>query len=402
VIADRIHQRLTRDGIARAAAEALAQGIEAEEEDARARLARREMADEEERRLGRLKRELDQLDRELNQARRRVGIAPNELQQVVQTALQRDGVPLLPAHNVPVAGAYRLDPDSPAFVHDPSWADVFDELREGRPPRKRLGEWRAARPVRAIAFEPPVLEDDRDAEGVVQVHLEHRLVRRLLSRFVSHGFQAGLNRASVIAAAGSQARVVLVGRLALYGPGAARLHEEIIPVTAIWSEAARERGLKALGEAGEETTLAALEQALRDATMPAPDVVKRLLAGAQKDIADLRPVFEQRAQAVAERAKTDLAKIAAREAQALRNLLQAQRDRILKTAAERETAQLEFDLRDPAERRQRESDRRHWQRRLEGLEKELVNEPARVAASYDIRAERLEPVGLIYLWPQQP
>jgi hypothetical protein len=29
------------------------------------------------------------------------------------------------------------------------------------------------------------------------------------------------------------------------------------------------------------------------------------------------------------------------------------------------------------------------------------DEPARIAASYDIRAERLEPVGLIYLWPQR-
>ena len=402
VIADRVHQRLVRGGIARAAVETLAQGIEAEKEDARARLARREMADEEERRLARLKRELGQLDRELDQARHRVGIAPTELKEVVQTALQRDHVPLLPAVDVPFAGAYRLDPDSPAFAHDPSWADVFDELREGRPPRKRLGEWRAARPVRAISFEPPVLEDDRDAEGVVQVHLEHRLVRRLISRFVSQGFQSGLNRASVICGPGSQARIVLVGRLALYGPGAARLHEEIIPVTAVWSEAARQRGgLKPLGEAGEETTLAALERALRDATLPSADVVKRLLAGAQKDIADLRPILEQRARAAAEKARVALGKLAGREAQALKSLLETQRARIVKESSAREAVQLELELADPAERRQREADRRHWQRRLEGLEKELAKEPARIAASYDIRAERLEPVGLIYLWPQR-
>jgi hypothetical protein len=161
VIADRIHQRLTRGGISRATAETLAHEVETEAEDARARLARREMADEEERRLARLKRELAQLDRELDHARKRVGIAPTELKEVVQAALRRDDVSLLPVENSPVVGAYRLDPNSPAFAHDPTWADVFDELREGRPPRKRLGEWRASQPVRAIAFEPPVLADDR-------------------------------------------------------------------------------------------------------------------------------------------------------------------------------------------------------------------------------------------------
>ena len=33
--------------------------------------------------------------------------------------------------------------------------------------------------------------------------------------------------------------MVLMGRLAVYGAGAPRLHEEIIPVTAIWSDAER-------------------------------------------------------------------------------------------------------------------------------------------------------------------
>jgi hypothetical protein len=297
---------------------------------------------------------------------------------------------------------YRTPFCGAAFAHDPSWADVFDELREGRPPRKRLSEWRANRPVRAVAFEPPVLADGRDAEGVVQLHIEHRLVRRLISRFISHGFQAGLSRASVISTAGGQPRVVLVGRLALYGPGATRLHEEIIPVTAIWNETARQRGgLKALGVAGEETTLASLDEALRDASTPSAEVVKRLLAGAQKDVADLRPAFEERARAAAENAKSELAKIATREAEAMKRLLELQRAKILKEQSANEAIQLELDLTDPAEKRQRQADRRYWQQRLQGLEKELAEEPERIASSYQIRAERLEPVGLIYLWPQK-
>ena len=39
---------------------------------------------------------------------------------------------------------------------------------------------------------------------------------------------------------GAQPRVVLIGRLAVYGAGALRLHEEVIPITAIWTEADRE------------------------------------------------------------------------------------------------------------------------------------------------------------------
>ena len=133
---------------------------------------------------------------------------------------------------------------------------------------------------------------------------------------------------------------------------------------------------------------------------PPADVIRRLLGGAQKDIADLRGEFERRARAAAERARTDLAEIARREADELRTLLDAQRARILRESQAKEAAQLELDLTDPAERRQREADRKHWQKRLADIEHEIGTEPARVAASYDIRAERLEPVSLIYLWPQ--
>ncbi len=51
------------------------------------------------------------------------------------------------------------------------------------------------------------------------------------------------------------------------------------------------------------------------------------------------------------------------------------------------------------ERRQRERDRRHWAGRLQDIERELESEPDRVRAGYAVRAHRLEPVGLVYLWP---
>ena len=51
------------------------------------------------------------------------------------------------------------------------------------------------------------------------------------------------------------------------------------------------------------------------------------------------------------------------------------------------------------ERRQLAADQRHWQRRLEAIESELSSEPARIKASYEVVTHRLEPAGLVYLWP---
>jgi hypothetical protein len=100
---------------------------------------------------------------------------------------------------------FRLNPTDPAFAKEPGWQDAFDDLRERQRKRgERIGEWRKRVPVRAIAFEPPRLPDGRDTPEIVQVHLEHRLVRRLLSRFLSQGFQAGLSRISVIEGPGAQ------------------------------------------------------------------------------------------------------------------------------------------------------------------------------------------------------
>ena len=51
------------------------------------------------------------------------------------------------------------------------------------------------------------------------------------------------------------------------------------------------------------------------------------------------------------------------------------------------------------ERRQLASDQKHWQRRLETIEAELSSEPKRIEASYRVVTHRLEPAGLVYLWP---
>ena len=279
--------------------------------------------------------------------------------------------------------------------------DAFDDLRQRRRKRReRPSEWRRSSPVRAVSFVPPVQADGTDVPDVVHVHLEHRLVRRLLSRFLSQGFQSDLERVCVILGPGAQPRVVLLGRLALYGAGAARLHEQIIPVTAIWSEADRDRkSLIALGERGEGTTLDQLESALRDARQPSGTAIARVRLLAKKDAQNLEPELRRRAEERRAEVARDLARQGEAEARDLAQLLETRRDRIRQADRAFDANQLALPVILEPERRQKLREQRHWRERLTQIERELEVEPARVRASYDIRAVRLEPIGLMYLWP---
>jgi hypothetical protein len=402
VIEDRIARRLEQSGIRQGQGAAIASAIAEENDTERLARARAEMDDEERTRYERLLKEQDDLRRALERSRERVGVDPDDLQRVAAAALARAGLALDDTRGEPVGKVttFRLDPAHPAFATDAGWNDAFDDLRvRTRKRGERPADWRRNAPIRSIAFEPPVEADGRDATGVVQVHLEHRLVRRLLSRFISQGFQSKLSRVAVIAGSGAQPRLILMGRLAVYGAGAARLHEEVIPVTAIWTEAERDRRpLRPLGDSGEEKTLNQLEAALREAQDAPVTAVARIRALVARDIADLLPTLERIAAERLAAVRTQLAKRGEEEARSLSDLLEQQRSRIAKAAEHFDPSQLALDL-VPEERREREADRRHWQARLGRLERELGDEPQRLRASYEVRAHRLEPVGLVYLWP---
>ncbi|MCB9943465.1 MAG: ATP-dependent helicase [Geminicoccaceae bacterium] len=402
VIAERVHDRLATGGIRRADAARLAREIGGEQDDERLTLVRTEMDDTEDRRLDRVKNEIDRLRRTLGESKKKVGIDRDQLMGVTAVALKRAAFDLGEAEGEPVGDvqSFALDPEHRAF-HDSGWQEAFDDLRERR---RRRGEpvnlWRSRAPLRRIAFEPPVLPDDRNADHVVQVHLEHRLVRRLLGRFLSQGFQSGLNRATVIVGTGSQPRIILLGRVALYGPGAARLHEEILPVTAIWREAERgKRALTALGSHGQETTLDQLSDALTHARKPSQSAIDRALTFLHQDVEDLLPSLHAKADAAIEKARVMLEHRGEEEAKSLATLLDQQRQRILKAESGFDDRQRElFDV-DARQQAQLRADRRAWMTRLERISKELETEPQRIRDGYQIKAERREPVGVVYLWP---
>lgn len=408
VLRQKIETRLREGGISRANAERLAEEINNVSDD-RVGAAQRDLDDEADRRIKRLKEEQDWLQRRLEEARQRVGVAGSDVKRIVEIALSDDGA-AFEAGRFAVPEAVTLDPDAPAFAKDPTWAALFDELRTGRPPRQRdRAKWRKETPVRGLVFDPPVLADgEPEPQDIVQLHLEHRLVKRLVSRFASQGFRSSVGRVTAIVGVGAQPRVVLIGRLSLFGPDARRLHEEIIPVTAAWRDVRRDAPLEPFGDTGEATTIAQLEQALQSSRSPGDSIVARLQKKVEADIADLRPHLEQRATAAEQAAIKDLAENGEREAAGLRELLDRQIARVRLSMREAEPpAQLSFDLYQSDEQKQQaekemrqfEADRRSWDEKLVRLQADLASEPQKVKDNYNVAARQLEPIGLVYLWP---
>jgi superfamily II DNA or RNA helicase len=401
VIAHRLLDRLEREGITRA--RSLAKEIDEASDEELQKLAITEMDDETEARRDRQAKEIDDLRATLERSREKVGVDPDELRGVFATALTRAGTSLDAASAGEIGGTalFLLNPDDPAFATG-GWQDALDDLRiRHRKRSEKLKDWRAAAPLRAVSFRPALTEDKVDAEGVLQLHLEHRLVRRLLSRFLSQGFSSNLSRACVVSGPGAQPRVILLGRLALYGPGAARLHEEIILITAAWTEADRgTKPLRPFGTIREEATLDQLDHALRKPKSPAAQVVDRIRHWAAHDAADLEPELRQRAEAHKSAAITQLVAVGETEAKSLQRLLEDQRARIAKADAESDDRQLSFLPDVEAEAEQRRRDRRHWKVKLEKLATDIEQEPERVRRSYSVAADRLETIGIVYLWPE--
>jgi Helicase conserved C-terminal domain len=401
VIGHRLSARLEQEGITRA--KSLANEIDEANDEGLQKTADAEMDDETEARRARQAKEIDDLREARERSREKVGVDPDELRAVFATALARAGTSLDAAQAGEIGGTplFRLNPEDPAFAVG-GWPEALDDLRIRRRKRsEKLKDWRATAPLRAVSFRPAMTEENVDAEGVVQLHLEHRLVRRLMSRFLSQGFSTALSRACVVSSPGAQPRVILLGRLALYGPGAARLHEEIILVTAAWTEAGRgTKPLRPFGTIREEATLDQLDQAFRKPRSPAGHVVERIRQWAAQDAADLELELQRRAETQKLEAIKQLTAVGEAEAKSLKRLLEDQRARIAKADAEPDDRQLSFlpDLEAEAEQRRR--DRRHWKGKLERLATDIEQEPERVRLSYSVAADRLETIGLVYLWPE--
>jgi hypothetical protein len=381
------------------------------------------------RRVEKLQEEQDQLRQLLAKSHAWLGFDDDPFREALNCSLDLLGVSgLKQGRDAKGQPCWHLE-NAEALVsssNDRSWEHTLDSLRGVWDRRTPLWQWRQENPVRPVIFSDP----GRLNAEAVHLHLEHRLVQRLLSRFLSQGFlHHELSRACVLACRDPQPRVLVLGRLSLFGQGATRLHDELISVIADWHPGAdritalqplidgeREQAWNVLGQALEAGTTEGISKTLRN----------QLQAQAPEDVAALKPALDQAAEQAQAVAAALLKQRGDAEAAALKEVLRAQRSRINATVKQRNrdlakldrqaaaaepTALipgLEEQLEVPAldlqklttqERKQLAADQKHWQRRLETIEAELSSEPKRIQESYRVITHRLEPAGLVYLWP---
>jgi superfamily II DNA or RNA helicase len=402
VIDDDIERRLGA-GIRHRDAERIAREIEVADLDAeRKRITEEELGAVRERQDD-LRSQIERCETLLQRSREWVRFEPEPFRDALSCSLQLLGAePLAEATDEHGHRVYRFPALDRRAGTDPSWAATLDTLRAPRMSDQKITDWRREAPIRPVVFEDPgVLTED-----TVHLHLEQRVAQRLLARFRSQGFVFhDLSRACLTQVQDSIPRVILLGRLSLYGRGAERLHEEIVPLAARWTDPSQRRGpLAAYAREAEAKTLELLDGALSrgDGRTPAEAIRKRLLATAARDIKELLPQLEPRAMELAKLAEERLHERGEREARDIKETLERQRDRVREELARTDDErfkQFTLDLGED-EKRQLESDVRAWRVRIEQFDRDLTEEPQRIRKFYEVRARRIEPVGLAYLWPE--
>jgi hypothetical protein len=402
VIDDDIERRLGQ-GIRHLEAEQLAREIEAADLDAaKKRVTEEELESARERRQA-LEAQIERCRSLLDRSRAATGFDARPFREALSCALEILGsAPLTSTTDENGRIAYRFPPLDRRAETDPSWAATLDTLRMPRKQNQKLAEWRREAPIRPVVFEDAGVL----TEETVHLHLEQRVAQRLLARFRAQGFvYHDLSRACLAQTRDSIPRVILLGRLSLYGRGAERLHEELVPVTARWVEPSQRKGvLEPYAREAEARTLDLLEEGLsaEEKRQPGEPIRAKLLAAAARDIQELLPRLEPRAREWAVVARDKLRERGEREARDLRETLERQRERVRQQLAKSDESPLEqltlgFD---DDEKRQLETDIRSWRNRLEQFDRDLALEPDRVRDFYVVKATRIEPVGLVYLWPE--
>ena len=399
VIDDDVERRL-RNGIRHRDADNLRRAIEAADLDATRKRAAAEELEAARDRQSHLDAQIERCRNLLDTSRAWTGFAPVPFRDALSCSLELlKAPPLAEGRNEAGRKVWTLPPLHRRAATDPSWTTTLDTLRAPRRIDQKLAEWRRDAPVRPVVFDDP----GELSEDTVHLHLEQRLAQRLLARFRAQGFvYHDLSRACLVQAKDSIPRVILLGRLCLFGREAERLHEELVPVAARWTDPAQRRTpLRAYAREAETRTRTLLEEALGGGGGPNKIVRRRLLAGAARDIDELRPQLEPRAAELAASAERRLAERGERESRDLHHTLQRQRQRVVAELERREAdyEQLALAFKE-GEMRQLDADMRHWRRRLAQFEQDLEREPARIRAFYEVRARRVEPVGLVYLWPE--
>jgi hypothetical protein len=343
-----------------------------------------------------LKKDIDDARRILNRSRGVIDFREELLRDAVDVGLELSGAQRLKPIAEVVDGQPAFDlPELPR-----SWERTLDTLR--RPRRRDEHEWQwRQEPPQPVVFKAL----DRIGEPRVHLHLGHPFVQRILSRFLSQGFGAeDLSRATVVPESRTgDPRAIAFGRLSLFGPGAARLHDELIVVSAPWREGGDDDHLVPSGDEEDARLIERLEQAFvsTNSLSPVPEALQRRLAStAAADFAKLWPHVRDEADGHAHSAGQLLCTRGEKEAEDLQKILRAQRVDIERQLTQQLDLFQEFAGEGMTlQREQVEDERGEMKKRLGRIEEELRSEPDELRALYRVSLKRLVPVGLVYLWP---
>ncbi|MCD4655202.1 DISARM system SNF2-like helicase DrmD [bacterium] len=401
VIDDDIERKLGKFGIRHDTADELARSIMNADLDATRKQITEEELESTRDRQAALKTQIENCRSLLDKSREWVNFQTPPFREALSCALELlEADPLTQKTDENGCPVWSFPPLDRRAKTDSSWAATLDTLRTPRKTGQKLAEWRLEAPIRPVVFE----DAGKLTDETVHLHLEQRVVQRLLARFRAQGFiYNDLSRACLTQVGDSIPRVILLGRLSLYGKGAERLHEEIIPLTARWIDLdRRKKKLSIYAADAEARTLGLLDIALSSGPSRMPDdvIAARLLKSAPRDISELLCHLDSRAEELTIRAVAKLHQRGEDEAKSLQKILKEQHQRISKNLSKYNEDKKQRKIFNSEEQRQYAADAKSWENRVNQFEKDLEKEPDRIRKFYVVRAKRVEPVGLVYLWPE--
>ncbi|MEU0332869.1 DISARM system SNF2-like helicase DrmD [Streptomyces sp. NPDC006193] len=340
------------------------------------------------------------LSAQLKQTTAELGITPDRIARVVNTALNlARQQPLVPC----------LDENAPSE----------DDFRQGLftvPPL--TGSWERATRGLPDKLRPEVLRpvtfDAKAASGrpdIVLAHLNHPLVAmstRLLRAAVWNADNVDLRRITAVVSDDPALETTFVGayaRFVLVGTDGQRLHEEILHAGGWMGENGWQRRLR-----GVEAVGSILDRALTEGRPARDRLLHRLQQSWPKTYEGLTQSIEARGK---ERKASLIDRLAERQADEEKRI-NATLDRLQRTLRNRlgETSPGTVspagatdalfgldELKDPDERRQLADDRKRWRARLDGLEDERKRELAAIAARYRDPQDHLFPVAVVFVIP---
>lgn len=346
-----------------------------------------------------LREEIVRAGRRYDASRRALEVSPEALRHVVDVGLRLAGTSgLIEDGTHDDKRRFRL----PEL--DRSWDVTLDTLRPPRPRDESFYDWRK-RPPLPVTFSPVA----RLTGDLEQLHLAHPFTKRILDRFLAQGFSAhDLRRvAVVIDPEAGEAHAIGYARLTLFGPGAARLHDELVAVAAPWDGSIEgARSLTARADRETTTALVKATEARLASGAPAPKgrYATSIASSAEALMTSLWRALEDEADARGVAAKNGLAARARAEADGMRALLERQRRAIQKTMRSFAQRDLFGGLGDSADAREQQRqlalDLEHMDRRDKAIATDVEREPAAIEALYEVRITRLTPVGVVVSWPR--